>query len=88
MRRGFVGGLIAYVSFGSVMMATRLDTVGEAAVLRETSVVFAALIGWFFLKEKVGPVRGGADGADCVGRCGSGIWIGAIAGVEPRPAMR
>jgi len=58
MRRGFVGGLVAYASFGSVMMATRLDKVGEAAVLRETSVVFAALIGWFFLKEKVGPVRG------------------------------
>ena len=58
MRRGLVGGLVAYASFGSVMMATRLDKVGEAAVLRETSVVFAALIGWFFLKEKVGPVRG------------------------------
>ncbi len=58
MRRGVLGGLIAYASFGSVMLATRLDTVGEAAVLRETSVVFAALIGWFFLKEKVGPVRG------------------------------
>ena len=58
MRRGLLGGLIAYASFGSVMMATRLDRVGEAAVLRETSTVFAALIGWFFLKETVGPVRG------------------------------
>jgi len=58
MRRGFIGGLIAYASFGSVMMATRLDSVGQAAVLRETSVVFAALIGWFFLKEKVGLARG------------------------------
>lgn len=58
LRRGVLGGLVAYASFGSVMMATRLDKVGEAAVLRETSVVFAALIGWLFLKEKVGPVRG------------------------------
>ncbi len=58
MRRGLLGGFVAYASFGSVMMATRLDTVGQAAVLRETSVVFAALIGWIFLKEKVGPVRG------------------------------
>jgi len=39
------------------MLATRLDKVGEAAVLRETSVVFAAFIGWFVLKEKVGPRR-------------------------------
>ena len=59
MRRGIIGGLVAYASFGSVMMATRLDKVGQAAVLRETSVVFAALIGWFFLGEKVGPWRAG-----------------------------
>lgn len=55
--RGFAGALIAWVSFGGVMMATRLDKVGEAAVLRETSTVFAALIGWFILGEKVGPRR-------------------------------
>lgn len=57
LKRGFVGALIALVSFGSVMLATRLDKVGEAAALRETSVVFAALIGWLFLKEEVGPAR-------------------------------
>lgn len=57
LRRGFAGALIAWVSFGGVMMATRLDKVGEAAVLRETSTVFAALIGWFILGEKVGPRR-------------------------------
>ena len=55
--RGFAGALIAWVSFGGVMMATRLDKVGEAAVLRETSTVFAALIGWFVLGETVGPRR-------------------------------
>jgi drug/metabolite transporter (DMT)-like permease len=38
-------------------LATRLDKVGEAAILRETSVIFAALIGWLFLKERVGPYR-------------------------------
>lgn len=57
MTRGFIGGLVAFASFGSVMLATRLDDVGEAAVLRETSPVFAALIGWLFLKETVGPRR-------------------------------
>jgi drug/metabolite transporter (DMT)-like permease len=55
--RGLAGALIAWVSFGGVMLATRLDKVGEAAVLRETSTVFAALIGWFILGEKVGPRR-------------------------------
>jgi len=57
MLRGLIGGIIAFVSFGGIMLATRLDKVGEAAVLRETSVVFAAFIGWFVLKEKVGPRR-------------------------------
>lgn len=57
MVRGAVGAVIAFGSFGSVMLATRLDQVGEAAVLRETSTVFAALIGWLFLRETVGPRR-------------------------------
>lgn len=57
MLRGVIGGLVAFASFGSVMLATRLDKVGEAAVLRETSTVFAAVIGWIFLKETVGPRR-------------------------------
>ena len=59
LKRGFVGALIALVSFGCVMMATRLDKVGEAAALRETSVVFAALFGWIVLKEEVGWLRAG-----------------------------
>lgn len=57
MWRGFAGALIAWVSFGGVMMATRLGNVGQAAVLRETSPVFAALIGWLILGEKVGTRR-------------------------------
>ena len=48
---------MAFFSFGSIMLATRLDKVGEAAILRETSTVFAAIIGWYFLKETVGPWR-------------------------------
>lgn len=55
--RGVVGAFVAFFSFGSIMLATRLDKVGETAVLRETSTVFAAVIGWLFLRERVGPVR-------------------------------
>ena len=57
MVRGVAGGLVAFCSFGAIMLATRLDKVGEAAVLRETSTVFAALIGWLVLRETVGPRR-------------------------------
>ncbi|MFD2174174.1 EamA family transporter [Rhodobacter lacus] len=59
VKKGVIGAIVAYFSFGAVMMATRLDRVGEAAVLRETSTVFAALIGWLVLGEKVGPRRTG-----------------------------
>ena len=57
LRMGFIGAFIAFASFGSVMLATRLGKVGEAAVLRETSTVFAALIGWLMLGESTGPRR-------------------------------
>ncbi|TGN58176.1 multidrug transporter [Paracoccus liaowanqingii] len=55
--RGGIGALVAFASFGSIMLATRLDEVGRAAVLRETSTVFAALVGWVILGEKVGARR-------------------------------
>jgi drug/metabolite transporter (DMT)-like permease len=67
MKRGVLGAFVAYFSFGSIMLATRLDKVGEAAVLRETSTVFAALIGWLVLGEKVGPVRTGLMAVIAVG---------------------
>ena len=65
--RGFWGAIIAWASFGGLMLATRLDKVGEAAVLRETSPVFAALIGWFILGERVGPRRLALMGLIAVG---------------------
>ena len=58
-RRGVIGGIVAFGSFGSILLATRIGGVGEAAVLRETSTVFAALIGWLVLREPVGPRRVG-----------------------------
>lgn len=57
LRLGIMGGLVAFASFGGIMLATRLGSVGQAAVLRETSTVFAALIGWFLLGESTGPRR-------------------------------
>ncbi len=66
-RKGMLGGVIAFGSFGAVMLATRLDKVGEAAVLRETSTVFAALIGWLMLGEKSGPRRNALMGLIAVG---------------------
>lgn len=57
MRRGVLGAILAFASFGGIMLATRLGHVGQAAVLRETSTVFSALIGWLMLGERTGPGR-------------------------------
>lgn len=55
--RGFFGALIAFVSFGGVMLGTRLGKVAEVASLRETSTLFAAVIGWLVLGERSGPAK-------------------------------
>ncbi len=55
--RGFFGGIIALLSFGSVMLATRLGSVGEAAALRETSIIFATAIGVLIFHEKIDATR-------------------------------
>ncbi len=57
MLRGMAGALIAFVSFGGVMLGTRIGKVGEVAALRETSTLFAAAIGWLVLGERIGPWR-------------------------------
>lgn len=67
MARGVTGALVAFASFGGVMLATRLGEVGTAAALRETSTVFAALIGWLALREPVGPLRAGLMAAVAAG---------------------
>lgn len=66
-RRGILGALIAFGSFGSILIATRIGHVGQVAALRETSVVFAALIGWLMLGEKVGVLRGALMGLIALG---------------------
>ena len=67
LARGVTGGLVAYLSFGSILLATRIDKVGQAAVLRETWVVFAAVIGWAFLGERVGWARAALVGVIATG---------------------
>jgi len=51
--RGFFGAIIAFISFGALMLATRLGKVGEAAALRETSIIFATAIGVLIFRESI-----------------------------------
>jgi drug/metabolite transporter (DMT)-like permease len=45
------GGVVAMIAYGVVVAAFALGPAGPIAALRETSVVFAVLIGWLFLGE-------------------------------------
>jgi drug/metabolite transporter (DMT)-like permease len=45
------GGLVAMVAYGVIVAAFALGPAGPITALRETSVVFAVLIGWLFLGE-------------------------------------
>lgn len=55
--RSVGGGLLSMLAYGIVVWAMVQAPVAVVAALRETSILFAALIGVFVLKEKPGPVR-------------------------------
>ena len=56
-RRGIAGGACALAAYGIVLYAMTRAPVAAVAALRETSVLFAALIGAVWLKEGLGPMR-------------------------------
>jgi drug/metabolite transporter (DMT)-like permease len=49
--------VVSMTSFGMIIVATTLGPLGAISALRETSVVFAAILGWQFLGEKFSPRR-------------------------------
>ena len=52
-----VGALISVTAYGVVIWAMSLSPMGQVSALRETSILFAALIGVAFLKERLTPRR-------------------------------
>jgi drug/metabolite transporter (DMT)-like permease len=56
-KQGLAGGLFALFAYGLVLYALSRGAMGPVAALRETSVLFAALIGAFKLKESLGARR-------------------------------
>ncbi len=56
-RRGLVGGFFSVGAYAIVLWAMTRAPVAAVAALRETSVLFAALIGAVLLKEPLGPGR-------------------------------
>lgn len=55
--RGLAIGLVSYLGYGLVLWAQTFAPIAQVTALRETSVVFAALIAWAFLRERLGARR-------------------------------
>jgi drug/metabolite transporter (DMT)-like permease len=56
-RKSLFGGTLAILAYGLVIWAMSLGPMAQVSALRETSVIFAVLIGVFVLKERFGPKR-------------------------------
>lgn len=48
---GIAGGMVSMTAYGLVLYAKNFAPLGAVSALRETSVIFATLIGYFLLKE-------------------------------------
>ena len=66
---GIVGGVLMFVTYAIVLYAMTLVQVTHVAALRETSIIFAALIGAVFLKEPLGRRRVLAASVVALGVC-------------------
>ncbi|MBV9522048.1 MAG: EamA family transporter [Alphaproteobacteria bacterium] len=65
--KALAGGALSLVAYGLVIWAVTLGPMGSVSALRETSVVFAALIGRLFLREVLTARRFLASAAICLG---------------------
>jgi drug/metabolite transporter (DMT)-like permease len=57
IRRGLLAGVLCVVAYGIVLWAQTRAPLAEVAAIRETSVVFAALIGMTVFGESFGRRR-------------------------------
>jgi drug/metabolite transporter (DMT)-like permease len=70
-QRGLAGGLFLIGSYGIVLWAMTRAPVAAVAALRETSVIFAAVLGSIFLKEPFGRQR-------VIGACAVALGVAAL----------
>jgi drug/metabolite transporter (DMT)-like permease len=66
-RNGLIAGLSSIFTYGFALIALRIGSTAELAALRETSIVFALIIGAVFLGEKVTPGRAAAAAVIAIG---------------------
>lgn len=62
-----IGGLVSIVAYSVIISAASISPMGPVSALRETSVIFAALIGWLFLGEQFSARRLGSCALVAIG---------------------
>lgn len=72
--RTLMSGILGTVSFAVFMWALGRAQVGAVAALRETSIIFAALIGALVLKEPMTPARAAGAALVCAGVAAISFW--------------
>ncbi len=70
--RAGIAGLLSLLAYGLILWAMQYAPLGPVSALRETSVLFAALIGWLLLGQPLGVRRGVA----CVVIAVGAAWLG------------
>lgn len=55
--RSAAGGVVSLAAYAIVIWAASISPMGQVSALRESSVVVAAVLGWLFLGEQLGPRR-------------------------------
>ncbi|MBU0860850.1 MAG: EamA family transporter, partial [Alphaproteobacteria bacterium] len=59
---GLVAGGFSFMAYGIVVWAMTQAPIALVAALRETSILFAVLIGWWAFNERMSPQKGIAAG--------------------------
>ena len=52
-----IGSLLSFIAYGIILWSFKYMQAGYVASLRESSIIFATILGLFFLKEKVSKTR-------------------------------
>ena len=49
--------IVSFTAFAIIIWSMKYESFGIVASMRESSIIFAPLLGLIFLKERIGPIR-------------------------------
>ncbi|MGB0798577.1 MAG: EamA family transporter [Planktomarina sp.] len=57
IKMGIIAGIASFAAYAIVVWAMTEAPIALVTALRESSILFAMLLGWFFFKDKMGPAK-------------------------------